>query len=95
MLLTLQNSYSSKHILFLFFMIFSSLSYCHAVNKYSKEANQPEPVEVVDSKDSWKSVDKPFRLAKVNLIWAKAQKVLKWNVKNFFPYCNELNFIRG
>jgi hypothetical protein len=29
------------------------------------------------------------------LIWAKAQKVLKWNVKNFFPYCNELNFIRG
>jgi hypothetical protein len=45
------------------------------VNKYSKEANQPEPVEGVD-KDSWKSIDKPFRLAKINLIWAKAQKVL-------------------
>ena len=86
MLLTLQSSCSSRHILFLFVMIFSSLSYCHAVNKYSKEANQPEPVEVVDSKDSWKSVDKPFRLAKVNLIWAKTQKVQKvQNIKDLFP----------
>nr|CAG4640183.1 EOG090X09CU [Daphnia pulex] len=63
-------------MLFLLCIFLLGLSYCQAaVNKYSKEANQPEPVEGVD-KDSWKSIDKPFRLAKINLIWAKAQKRL-------------------
>nr|CAG4637169.1 EOG090X09CU [Ceriodaphnia reticulata] len=49
-----------------------------SVNKYSKEANQPNESDAVNvgDKDSWKSVDKPFRLAKINLIWAKAQKRL-------------------
>jgi hypothetical protein len=72
----IQNSCSLQRMLFLFCIFLLGLSYCQAaVNKYSKEANQPEPVEGVD-KDSWKTIDKPFRLAKINLIWAKAQKVL-------------------
>ena len=49
---------------------------CDAVNKYSKEANQPNPpASDVNSKDNLKDLEKPFRLAKINLIWAKAQKV--------------------
>ncbi|XP_046656659.1 alpha-2-macroglobulin receptor-associated protein-like isoform X1 [Daphnia pulicaria] len=72
----MQNSCSLQRMFFLFYILLLGLSYCQAaVNKYSKEANQPEPVEGVD-KDSWKSIDKPFRLAKINLIWAKAQKRL-------------------
>lgn len=55
-------------------IFFSSVSLCHTVNKYSKEANQPELVGDGD-KESWKNMDKPYRVAKINLIWAKAQKV--------------------
>lgn len=44
-----------------------------ALNKYSKEANQPDVIE--ESKDIWKDEESPFRLAKINLIWAKAKKV--------------------
>jgi len=83
----IQNGCSLQRTLFLFCIFLLSLSYCQAVNKYSKEANQPEPVESVD-KDSWKSIDKPFRLAKINLIWAKAQKVLRPNFIEFFIYVN-------
>ena len=61
-----QNVCKPQHS-FLFICIFLlSLSCCQAVNKYSKEANQPDGVNVED-KDSWKSIDKPFRLAKINL----------------------------
>ena len=52
-----------------------------ALNKYSKEANQPnEPSQDNKSDEAWKDMEKPFRLAKINLIWAKAQKV--WNNYN-------------
>lgn len=52
------------------------LSYSEGLNKYSKEANLPktEPVEG-SNQTPWKDLEKPFRLAKINLIWAKAQKV--------------------
>nr|CAG4634914.1 EOG090X09CU [Alona affinis] len=50
---------------------------CLALNKYSKEANQPAKETVQqEQQDAWKDLDKPFRLAKINLIWAKAQKRL-------------------
>ena len=76
-----QNVCKPQHS-FLFICIFLlSLSCCQAVNKYSKEANQPDGVNVED-KDSWKSIDKPFRLAKINLIWAKAQKVFVKRIKS-------------
>nr|CAG4643342.1 EOG090X09CU [Ilyocryptus agilis] len=56
---------------------------CKALNKYSKEANQPskqfESEGIVpddNNEDAWKDVDKPFRLAKINLVWVKARKRL-------------------
>ncbi|KAI9553008.1 hypothetical protein GHT06_020895 [Daphnia sinensis] len=73
-----------KGILVLFFIYFVCLSLCQTVNKYSKEANQPELVGDGD-KESWKNMDKPFRLAKINLIWAKAQKRLtEFKLKTLF-----------
>lgn len=48
-----------------------------SLNKYSKEANQPEAA-VEENKDTWKHEENPFRLAKINLIWAKAKKVIQW-----------------
>ncbi|XP_057381694.1 alpha-2-macroglobulin receptor-associated protein-like [Daphnia carinata] len=65
-----------RHGILVFICIFFfCASWCQTVNKYSKEANQPELVLDGD-KESWKNMDKPFRLAKINLIWAKAQKRL-------------------
>lgn len=61
------------HSILVFFILFSVISHSLAANKYSKEANQP------NSNEDWKNLDKPFRLAKINLIWTKAQKVLKYN----------------
>lgn len=57
-----------------------------SLNKYSKEANQPEAVQ--ESKDALNkdSEENPFRLAKINLIWAKAKKVV-----NIFQYSKKLN----
>ena len=53
--------------------------YCEALNKYSKEANQPRSEELASTPDfkdaAWKDAEKPFRLAKINTVWAKAQKV--------------------
>lgn len=45
-------------------------------NKYSKEANKPEGIQ--ENKDAWNkdSEENPFRLAKINLVWAKAKKVV-------------------
>jgi len=48
----------------------SLFSFCVAINKYTKEANLPELTEDL------KTLEKPFRLAKVNLVWSKAQKRL-------------------
>ncbi len=59
---------------FLFIFLMSSLfSFCVAINKYTKEANLPELTEDL------KTLEKPFRLAKVNLVWSKAQKVRNLN----------------
>ena len=59
------------HIILLIFTLFSIVSPSLGANKYSKEANQP------NSNEDWKNLDKPFRLAKINLIWSKAQKVIQ------------------
>lgn len=72
-----------RDFLLLFVFVFSLISLCQATNKYSKAANQPKIVDdEVDATADWKSIDKPFRLAKINLIWAKAQKVI-W-IQEFF-----------
>lgn len=54
--------YPIKLALIIFIVICSS---CECHNKYSKEANQP----------TTNLADRPFRMAKINLVWEKAQKV--------------------
>lgn len=71
----LRSTLKRQRTILFFFVIFSCLICSHALNKYSKEANQQKDVVDEGDKDVWKDNDKPFRLAKVNLIWAKAQKV--------------------
>lgn len=60
------------------FIAFNGVS---SVNKYSKDAN----VE----KASLKDLDKPFRMQKLNLLWAKAKVVSK---KIIFSICIEISF---
>jgi len=45
--------------------------------KYSKEANDPHFQQVKQEKydPDFKSIQRPFRMAKLNLVWAKAQNV--------------------
>lgn len=70
-----QNCCKQRRMLYFLFVFLLCVSFCQAVNKYSKEANQPDIVVDEADKDAWKNLEKPFRLAKINLIWAKAQKV--------------------
>lgn len=54
-----------------------SLSYCSCKkqkSKYSAEANQPyEPTEKYDP--DFRTLQKPYRMAKLNLVWSKAVHV--------------------
>lgn len=45
--------------------------------KYSKEANDPYFKQIVDEKyePEIRNLQRPFRMAKLNLVWAKAQNV--------------------
>lgn len=52
----------------------------HNHNKYAKEANnEAKPKPKIDEYDfrpvSLKHLDKPFRMAKLNLLWSKAVMV--------------------
>lgn len=54
------------------FLFIYFLHYTHSHNKYSSEANAPGP----DFRPiSLKELDKPFRMAKLNLLWSKAKLV--------------------
>lgn len=44
-------------------------------NKYSAEANIPKYVDSSKFPTSLKDLDKPFRMAKLNILWAKAKNV--------------------
>lgn len=75
-------------IMCLFYCIYLSA----ALTRYSKEANLP----VVEEEEDWRKVDRPFRLAKINLVWTKAQKVSKLiNVFRFLCIIFCLYFCRG
>lgn len=45
--------------------------------KYSKEANDPQFKHVINEKyePEIRNLQRPFRMAKLNLVWAKAQNV--------------------
>lgn len=58
------------HLKIAIFLIITTSVFGH--NKYSEEANAPGP----DFRPlSLKELDKPFRMAKLNLLWAKAKLV--------------------
>lgn len=52
--------------------------------KYSKEANDPHFKQVLNEKyePEIRNLQRPFRMAKLNLVWAKAQNVSFWTVDN-------------
>lgn len=67
---------SERALISLLCILFFACCGADSLNKYSKEANQPnEPSQDYNKDSAWKEIEKPFRLAKINLIWAKAQKV--------------------
>lgn len=48
----------------------------NSVNKYSEEANKPAKNHLkLDPEINVRTVDKPFRMAKLNMLWSKAQVV--------------------
>lgn len=62
----------------------STISYCH--NKYSEEANiKTKRNDDVDFRPvTLKHLDKPFRMAKLNLLWSKAVVVCIPLFLNYF-----------
>ena len=58
-------------------ILLSIIAVSLAVNKYSKEANQPHLDSNAKHNGVWTegSEDAPFRMSKINQIWTKARKV--------------------
>lgn len=46
-----------------------------AFNKYSEEANKPKYEDSLQFPTSLRELDKPFRMAKLNVVWVKAKNV--------------------
>lgn len=46
-----------------------------AFNKYSIEANKPKYEDPLQFPTSLRELDKPFRMAKLNILWIKAKNV--------------------
>lgn len=64
-----------KKLIFLLFMLVLHANCDKKFNKYSKEANVREEKYDPD----FRKIEKPFRMAKTNLVWTKAV-----NVSDFF-----------
>lgn len=75
-------------------VIVLSLSYCSCKkhkSKYSAEANQSyEPTERTEKYDpDFRTLQKPYRMAKLNLVWSKAVHVsmrMELNASFVFDY---------
>lgn len=67
----------SKLITLMCLMLCIAFTECH--NKYTKEANKVEKETENENPDfrpiSLKHLDRPFRMAKLNLLWSKAVMV--------------------
>ncbi|XP_012283780.1 alpha-2-macroglobulin receptor-associated protein [Orussus abietinus] len=61
-----------RGVMFLAFCILFLINICDGENKYSKEANVPKS-DFVGLPGSLRELDKPFRMAKLNLLWIKAK----------------------
>lgn len=46
-----------------------------ALNKYSAEANKGKYEDPLEFPTSLRELDKPFRMAKLNILWVKAKNV--------------------
>jgi hypothetical protein len=44
-------------------------------NKYSADANKPKHADSSQFPTSLRDLDKPFRMAKLNIVWIKAKNV--------------------
>lgn len=73
-------------------LIFLSLtSVVLAVNKYSAAANSPKHT-TDDQIPSLRTLQKPFRMAKLNLLWTKAQ-IVRYNIFFNTPSSNTRNIV--
>jgi len=69
---------NTQCILLIHLSLLLNLFYIHTSvgeNKYSAEANEPKYVASSQFPTSLKDLDKPFRMAKLNILWAKAKNV--------------------
>ncbi|XP_012268426.2 alpha-2-macroglobulin receptor-associated protein [Athalia rosae] len=77
MLSTTMDVKKWNHILILILPVLLSLSSCesfnHGFNKYSAAVNAPTEGASILPPSSLRDLDKPFRMAKLNLLWSKAK----------------------
>lgn len=62
----------------------------HKENRYARESNEPYHKVTLDNihgNSVFKTLDRPFRMAKLNLVWTKAQHVSICMDKSVFAYC--------
>jgi hypothetical protein len=65
------------------------------LNKYSAEANVKQDV-TKESPLDFRNLEKPFRMAKLNVLWSKAQLVRNRIIVHVFVYaCQVKNRISG
>lgn len=64
---------ASNHIVFLTLCLFLLLGLSEGANKYSAAANTPVKDATAQPPTSVRELDKPFRMAKLNLLWSKAK----------------------
>ncbi|XP_075231111.1 alpha-2-macroglobulin receptor-associated protein [Lycorma delicatula] len=60
-------------LLSILFFILILNTFTEAENKYTKEANTPVKVKLFEEPGDIRKLEKPFRMAKLNLLWTKAQ----------------------
>lgn len=57
-------------------VLVSLFSYGGSENKYSAKANEKqEGPQILNPTVTFRTLEKPFRMAKINMLWSKAQRV--------------------
>lgn len=55
------------------FLLLLLVAVCYAHNKYSSQANEAHKESMFGEKSEFRKLEKPFRMAKLNMLWSKAQ----------------------
>lgn len=58
-----------KLILYSIFILLLNFNYIFCINKYTLEANENK------NQINFREIEKPYRMAKLNMLWSKAQLV--------------------